>query len=272
MTIEILVAPSLRISWMKTVAHLKKANYDRLFLNFPQNLEHLVTELSEGRLAYEDFIDKVREEKLVPEPVGSWMYTAEPMLRSLKKLKPWKATSKIYCYKDVGYDQLSAKIAGDVAALTLQTSLTEKVNVEKWKGAVVEGMERKKEALRAEADFIHERASYCSVCTSGFDGKSLKRRLLEKGEEVSLTNVEEFYHPTPLETLEEKLMEGDLPDEEVKKLVKDHIEYVRNYILRSKNRDQAYYQWVYDKVPSLRQNFAPEEIKFLDILLHSNDV
>jgi len=55
-------------------------------------------------------------------------------------------------------------------------------------------------------------------------------------------------------------------------LVKDHIEYVRNYILRSKNRDQAYYQWVYDKVPSLRQNFAPEEIKFLDILLHSNDV
>jgi len=272
MTIEILVAPSLRISWIKMVAHLKKANYDRLFLNFPQNLEHLVTKLSQGRLAYEDFIDKVREEKLVPEPMGSWMYTAEPVLKSLKELKSWKVILKIHCYKDVEHNQLSAKIAGDIAALTLQTSLTEKVNVEEWKGTVVEGMERKQEALRAEADFIHERASNYSVCVSGFDEKSLKRRLIEDGEEVSLTNLEEFYYPTPLETLEERLMEGDLPDEEVRELVRDHVEYVRNYVLRSRNRDQAYYQWVYDKVPALRQKVDPREIKSLDALLHSNDV
>jgi hypothetical protein len=104
MTIEVLVAPSLRISWMKMIAHLKKAKYDRLFLNFSQNLERLVTELSEGRLGFEVFIEKIMEQKLVPEPVGSWMYTAEPLLKSLKKLK---AGSRIHCYRDVEYDQLS---------------------------------------------------------------------------------------------------------------------------------------------------------------------
>jgi len=272
MPIEILVAPNLRISWMKTVAHLKKANYDRLFLNFPQNLEYLTTELSEDRLTYEDFIKKVRKEKLVPEPIGSWMYTAEPMLQTLKKMRRWKSAIKIYCYKGVEHNQVSARIASEIAALTLQTSLTEKVNVEKWKDAVEEGMKCKNGALRDEANFVHERASYYSICASGFDGRSLQQRLTEKGEEVNLTNIEEFYYPTPLETLEEKLMEGDLPDEEVEELVKDHIEYVKNYILRSKNRDQAYYQWVYDKVPSLRQKIDPKEIKYLDVLLNSNNV
>jgi hypothetical protein len=197
MTIEVLVAPSLRLSWMKMVAYLKRAKYDRLFLNFSRNLEHLVTELSEGRLAFEDFSEKIVEEKLVPEPVGSWMYTAEPVLKSLKKLK---AKSKIHCYRDVQYDQLSARIAGDMAALTLQTSLTENVKVEKWKSLVIERIERKSGALRVEADFIHERASQYSLCVSGFDGKSLKQRLIENEEEVNLTNIEQFYYPTPLET------------------------------------------------------------------------
>jgi len=271
MTIEIPVAPNLRISWMKMVVHLKRADCDRVFLNFPQNLEHLIIELSGGRLAYEDFIQKVREGKLVPEPVGSWMYTAEPMLTTLKNMRRWTPALKIYCYRDVEYNRLSVRIASEIAALTLQTSLMDKVNVEKWKDAIEEGTKCKNKALGDESNFIHERASCYSVCASGFDGKSLKQRLIEKGEEANLTNVEDFYYPTPLETLEERLMEGQVPDKEVEKLVKDHVEYVRNYIVRSKNRDEAYYQWVYDKVPSLRQRIDPEEIRCLDVLLQSDD-
>jgi hypothetical protein len=159
-----------------------------------------------------------------------------------------------------------------MAALTLQTSLTENVSVEKWKGLVMEGIERKRGALRAEADFIHERASQYSVCLSGLDGESLKQRLIEDGEEVNLTNIEGFYYPTPLETLEDRLTEGDLPDEELRELVMGHVEYVRNYVLSSRNRDQAYYLWVYDKVPGLRHKVDPEEVKSLDALLTSNEV
>jgi hypothetical protein len=71
--------------------------------------------------------------------------------------------------------------------------------------------------------------------------------LKEKGNSVNLTNIEELYHPTPLEILEERLAKEDVPNEEVEKLIREHLEYVKDYILKSRNRDQAYYQWLCTK-------------------------
>lgn len=249
MTIRILAAPGLRTSWTKLATQLKDTPCDKLFLNFSNDLEELVEELSKDRLSYEEFIEEVREGKLVPEPVGSWAYTAEPILRSLTELRYQRPLLKIHCYRDVFYDGLSAKIAGEIAALTLRTAITGRVNVERWREIVREGVEYKRDALREEANFIHRKASARSICTSGLDGESLKKHLMEEGEEVRLTNVEEFYCLTPLETLEVRLAEGDPPDEEVKRLVKDHVEYIRNYILMGENRDQAYYRWVSGRKP-----------------------
>ncbi|MCW4026056.1 MAG: hypothetical protein NWE76_01060 [Candidatus Bathyarchaeota archaeon] len=42
--------------------------------------------------------------------------------------------------------------------------------------------------------------------------------------------------------------------------------------LASKNRDQAYYQWVYDEVPSLRLKIDSEENEQLDVPLHPDDI
>ena len=271
MAIEILAAPSLRTSWKKMAAHLEKVSYDRLFLNFPQNLEGIITELSEGKLSYEDFIENIEEERLVPEPVGSWAYTAEPILRSLEELKLRNPLLKIHCYREVDYDRLSAKVASDIAALTLRTSITGKVDVERWKETVKERIERKSAALKDEANFIHEMASHFSACSSGLDGELLKQYLSEKGEKVNLINMEELYHPTPLETLEGRLAREELPDEEVIKLVREHVKYIRDYILMSKNRDQAYYQWAYDKIPSAREKIDLIKIEYMDILLQNND-
>lgn len=261
--IKILAAPNLKISWMKMRSYLRGANYDSLFLNFPQNLENLIVELSNGKLTLEDFIDIVKERKMLPEPVGSWIYVVEPILKSLRELKQLKPNMEIFCYRDVEYSRISMQIASEIAILTLRTSITGKVNVKEWKSLLIKGIGYRWKALKVEADFIHERTSHYSICTSDLYGELLKQSLERKGEEVDLVNVEEFYHPTPLEILEERLMKEDVLDEEVGKLIGEHLEYVRDYILKGKNRDQAYYRWAYNKVPLIRQRISLEEIKAL---------
>lgn len=272
MAIEILAAPNLRTSYMKTVERLKELNYDTLFLNLPENLEPLVRDLAQLRLPYKAFVGEVRQRTLVPWPINGWRYTAEPLLKSLADLKSRKPELEICCYRDAYYDRLSANTASEVARLTLRASIKRGINIEDWKNILIEEVNHRREALDREVDSIHEKTSRECNCVSGLDGENLERRLREKGQSVKLTNIEKFYHPTPLEILEERLAKGDILDEEAEELVKDHLEYVKNYILLSKNRDQAYYQWVYDKVPSLRPKIDSEEIRHLDALLNPDDV
>lgn len=102
--------------------------------------------------------------------------------------------------------------------------------------------------------------------------ENLEQLLRRRGDTATLTNVEEFYQPTPLEIFEDKLTQTEILDDEAEELIKAHLEYVKNYILTSKNRDQAYYQWVYDKVPALRSKIDSEEIKQLDALIRLDEV
>jgi hypothetical protein len=272
-TIKILVVPNLRTSHMKAVRYLKEEpTYDKLFLDFPENLEPLVKALAKGELSYRDFFGEVRERRLVPEPIEGWRYTAEPLLKSMPELRRRKPELELYCYKDVRDTKRFVEMATEIAQLTLRANVTRKINVEDWRNILREGLSYKREALNNEVCFIYERTSHNSTCTSGMDGGRLEQRLAERGYQVSLTTVEEWYHPTPLEILEERLAKGDILDEEVEELVKGHLEYVRNYILTRKNRDQAYYQWVYDKVPKLREKIDPKEIEYLDVLLSPNNI
>ena len=71
--------------------------------------------------------------------------------------------------------------------------------------------------------------------------------------------------------LKRKIALRDIEDQELERLVQSHVEYVRSYIYRFKNRDRAYYEWVYDKVPWLRRKITKEEIKLLDSLIDDHE-
>jgi hypothetical protein len=272
MTIEILVTPNLRTSHIKAANHLSELSYKTLFLNFSENLELLVRDLVENRLTYTNFIEIIRQRKLVPEPINGWKYTAEPILKSLTKAKLFNRKLKCHCYRDEEYDLLSTDVAYEIALLTLRVIMKRKIDAEDWKKILKKGVEHRCDALDREMDLIHNKASQECICISGLDGKELEQRLSAKGHNVILTDIEEFYHPTPIEILKERLAKKDISIEETEELVKEHMNYVRKYILKSRNRDQAYYQWAYDKFPSLRQEIDPEEIKHLDIMLPLDDV
>lgn len=261
--IEIFVVPDLYTSYRKLVTHLAQSDCEELFLNQPKNLEQFLLDLAKGS-SYKEVINQIKEEELIPELVNSWRYPVEPLLTSLPDLKTKKERLTIHCYIDPGYHTLRIDKASEIARLTLRSNITGKMDTEEWETAVRDWLNEKPEELEKEADFIDRRAEEKTVCVSGYDGKSLQKLLKEKNHAVTRTEVEEVYHPKPLHTLENELEKNDqIKREHIKEFIKRHIEYVKGYILRNKNLDQAHWKWSWNNFSDVRERYNPQVIEML---------
>lgn len=263
--IEILVVPDLYTSYRKSVEHLEESSYRDLFLNQPRDLEQHLSAVARNKLTYGDLIHKIMEEELIAEPIDGWRYPVEPLLKSLPRLKAKNKELTIHCCVNPAYYRLRIEKASELARLTLRSNMTGRVEVEEWKTTIMDLVNKKPEELEREVGVIDRRAGERAVCISGYDGKSLEELLSEEGHEVTRIEVEEFYHPKPLERLEGKLEKsrGKTPEEEIKTLVREHLSYVKDFILQNRTRDQAYWKWAFDNFPDVAERFGLEEIEML---------
>ena len=94
-----------------------------------------------------------------------------------------------------------------------------------------------------------------------------RESLMRSGFHVKIHYVERPYHFTPLIILERLMARGFIADREIERLVRCHLEYIRSYVYKFDNRDRAYYEWVYDKIPWLRERIDKEEIEALDSII-----
>lgn len=60
---------------------------------------------------------------------------------------------------------------------------------------------------------------------------------------------------------------GSVEDKDLEQFVFSNVEYIRKFIYKFKNRDRAYYEWVFDKIPWLRHRLKRDEINLLDNLI-----
>lgn len=256
--VRILVIPNhIKSAALRTAEHLEKMDYDTVFLNFSRNLEDGVRALAEGA-PYDYVIQRLRDLKLVPEPMGAWEYGAKPILMALRGLLQKEPSLKIHCYRDPSFALLSAETAEKIALLILRTCSTGKINVDEWEDLLISLLEPEEKALKKEIDVIAREAesSEDGICISGFNGRYIRARLTERGHDVSLTYLYIPYHFTPLEILMREMRRatsrGDsLSHETITKLVKHHAQFIREYVIVNKNYDEAYRKWVCDKAPWL---------------------
>jgi hypothetical protein len=68
--------------------------------------------------------------------------------------------------------------------------------------------------------------------------------------------------------LERLMARGFVSDNILERLVRSHVDYIKRYIYKFDNRDRAYYEWVYDNVPWIREKIDKEEVKALDRIIH----
>jgi len=240
--IDVLIVPSLQSSAKKAAEIILNSNYDSVFLNFPKNLQPLVLECASRRLTPQEVQKRIEAERLIPEPVGSWFYLNLPLLEAIHKLG---SNVKINCYKDVDHYHLQMDAASKIASLTLKASATGEIDVKEWIKTLKESAPS--EASMIEAEYIAFKAYGKTVCVTGISGWKIANNIKRIGYPTRVKCVEKLYHFKPLEILENLLEAGKLTDEIAKKLIWDHVEFVRSYVLPSRSFDEAYQRWVLNK-------------------------
>jgi hypothetical protein len=267
--IELLITPNLRTSTLKTLQLIqyKGDSYDTLLVNFPEELENKVLELASRQISQSELLEYIEKHELIPQPITSWIYTAQPLLEALPGLLLEFPNLQIYCYGSKEAEVNNMDISIVFARLTLRTIITGKVDHESWRETLTRSLRVNSESLRENCKSIQFKSGRVSACITDTSSFHLKKTLERRGSSVRVIYVEKPYHFTPLGVLERKTMLGPLYDEELEKLVFHHVDYIRNYIYRFRNRDRAHYEWALDKVIWPKLGLGRREVSLLDNLI-----
>lgn len=269
MRLDLLLCPNLKTTSMKVANLLKNMGweYEILLLNLPEEMEDLVDDLASNRISYDELIDETLRSHILPEPIGSWEYSVKPILRALPQLSRMLPDVRVCCYGSSDHEFASMGVAVRVARLTLRTTLTGKVEADKWRTTLNHSIDVDGRAKIAEVEAILDLIDGSSVCVSDMGGRDLKDPLTTAGLDVKIHYVEKPHHFSPLTILKRKLVRGPVGDEEVEKYVRCHVDYLRGYIYRFKSRDRAYFEWVHDMVPWMRHRIDKDEVYVLDSII-----
>ena len=74
-----------------------------------------------------------------------------------------------------------------------------------------------------------------AIILAGLEGLRLAKEIRSRGYDVAVRVVGTPYLRTPLEVMIIKRSRGELTVDELKALVSDYVDYVRNYVLRPRS-------------------------------------
>lgn len=262
----LILYPDLRFSTLKVISLLRDEapDFSYLLLDLPVELEGAVNKFATGEISYEELLDDILEEQLMPETQGSWEYTFKPLMMALPSIIRSSQGLAIRCYASRGGQIARMEGALRLAQLTLRTALRGVVKVDEWRDALYRSIALERDLIEEEARVIGELSALGdSICLADMGGRALKPYLARREVDVRIHYVERSFHFTPLAILKRKMALGHVGEQELERLIRCHIEYIRDYIYRFENRDRAYYEWIYDRIPWLRRRLKREELEIL---------
>jgi hypothetical protein len=270
MNIILVLAPNLKTSSMKTtkLLHMIGIQFNTLLLNLPIEMEKALIELSFKGMSIDDFVEETRMKKLIPEPISAWEYSVRPILDALPKIAKRFPSLIIRCYGDSKQEFASVNMAVEIARLTLRTMIRSCVNIGEWKEKLLHSLNVDSEIRKSQLEEIIKRAMGITICLTDMGGRCLRDNLTSLGFHVKIRYIEGLYHFTPLMILERLLAKDFVTDEDIERLVRCHIEYIKSYVYKFDNRDRAYYEWVFDKIHWMRERIDKAEIKSLDSIFN----
>ena len=245
---------------MKAASRLQQTRYNTILIPIPRTLQTFVEEYVSGA-PYELFVEKLRRSKLISEPLAPWTRIIEPLLRVLREMKHTHRRLDIFCYGDQAYEEKSAQTAVKISMLTFNLASTGKIDLDAWRKALESESLSEAEAFERETSFTVDVVEDYpdTVCISGVKGGSIFKRLRSSGHDAQLEYIDLPYYFTPLQILRNEIeLESRgkrLTDDRMEELIRQHARYVREYILKSSDLDEAYLQWI----ATYRSRFISED-------------
>jgi hypothetical protein len=194
--VEIILIPDLRSSAINAVGLLhSRTDLEVLLLDFPEMLEDEVNRLAEYRITYGELIRTIREKRILPEPLESWTYTAEPILRALPRLRLMRPELEIRCYTPAESPFSAMESASRTARLAFRVGATGKVETDEWREAVAGSLTRNRESLDLEVSKLALRASgRDAACLAGPNAFRLKQRITQYWDVATVKCAEPLYY------------------------------------------------------------------------------
>jgi len=255
--VEIILVPDLRSSAVNAAGLLHSRQDLDVLLDFPETLEHEVNRFVGYQITYEQLIRTIRQRRILPEPLESWTYTAEPILRALPRLKLARPEVEAVCYTPAEAPFSAMESATRIARLAFRVRATGKVETDEWRDAISSCLTRSRELLDLEVSKLALRSrAREAACPAGLNAFRLKQRIAEYWDVATVRSAEPFYYRTPLEVL--LCLSGrEISDEQLSVLALAHVEYVYGYVLASRDRDEAHNRWVQEKIFRAKKHHRP---------------
>lgn len=235
---RLLVNPGLRKGGERAAEVLRATQFDAVFLDLPLSLQSAVEEFIAGAARWAHLSG------LLTTLEGE-RRDLKPVLEALREANTRGAQISTYCYLGDEVAQGEREFAAEVAALTLRAAATGKVDVAEWRAAIMRYVEFNAAAAEEAAEILASLAGERNACLVGLNWRRLSLGLRSRGHRVRAELTVSPYVMKPLEVLARKLAMGaEVPDNEVKALVLDHVEYVSSFVLTSRDLDEAYERWL----------------------------
>jgi len=268
--VKVFITTPLKASSELTAQAMKREKYDALFLTFHKDLESYLYDLAEGE-PFEIIVEKILEKNLIAEPSAAWLYWAEPVLKAIEGLFKINPRLEILCVEESYEHEYATTCKVDLAVLEFKAILGQ-IDIEQWRKLLNEYILFSLRSSQKKVDFIAEEAKKHkeSLCIS-FNSGSIKHRFKILGIKVQLKYTMKPYFFLPPQvlqrTIKKEIIQGEtIPDNVLKQLIKQDIDFISNYLQPSKNIDEAYKKWINNKRPKKLLNFShfPNRKNFLN--------
>jgi hypothetical protein len=259
--VSVLAVPKLRKSFTKAAGYIREKECNAILIPIPRTLQRFIEEYALGA-PYGLFVEKVRASKLISEPLIPWMHITEPLLHALREMKHKRKRLEIFCYRDSTYEEKSVETAVKISTLTFNVASTGKIDLDAWRDLLESELLVEAEAFERENSFTVDVVKDYSdtVFVSGVKGGPVFNQLRSAGYDAQLEYIDLPYYFTPLQILRNEIgLESRgkrLTEDRVEELIREHVEYVREYILKSSDLDDAYLRWI----ARYRSRFILEDI------------
>lgn len=182
----------------------------------------------------------------------STLRVLEPLIEGLVSVRRSLGV-EVRCYVPPTLFKEHYELQVEVPRLLLRASirgLTDR-DLDEWLDLVDRGGELSRRYLSSAAERVAELSSRRRrpICLAGLEAWELAKRLRVSGMRVELRSTGLPYLFTPLEVASLLASRGMLTRDLLRQLILEHLEYVKQYVMKYEDLDQAHDAWTHDKAP-----------------------
>ena len=162
---------------------------------------------------------------------------------------------KVVCYLEAEELERERGLAARIAQLVLRASIkrVDDRDLEDWLQALDEYGSGGRRLADRVVDLLRAIEGSTAIILTGLEGLWLAREMRGKGFEVAVRVVGTPYLRSPLEVMIIKRSRGELTADELRGLISEYVDYVRNYVLKYEDLEEAHKKWALERAPWLRE-------------------